>query len=357
VNEPKSARYHRLKRRAGLAWLVSTVLLLGGMLWARPSLPLAVYPGLLVLLHAVMTLPVEFYRSYVLERRYELSSEPFSAWLAGQAKVLLLAAALATLTTLIVYRLIAWSPDWWWIPAAAAGVAVTAGLALLAPVMLLPLFYRLSPLDRPALSARLLDLSRRAGVPVLGVYEWALGAKTRRANAALVGAGATRRILLSDTMLAEYSDDEIEVVLAHELAHHAHRDIAKGIGLEFVLLLLAGYVAAAVLNAAWAPLGLRSAADPAGLPLLALAAGGVLLATSPLVNAVSRASERRADAFALGLTSRRDAFISAMRRMGAQNLVEEHPSRATVWLYHTHPPIEERIAAVRDLAGRDQRVT
>ena len=122
-------------------------------------------------------------------------------------------------------------------------------------MLLLPLFYRFSPLDRPALSARLLDLSRRAGVPVLGVFEWKLGAKTRKANAALVGSGATRRILLSDTLLADYTDEEIEVILAHELAHHAHRDILKGLAVQAVLLLLAAGAAAAALEGFWQPLG------------------------------------------------------------------------------------------------------
>jgi STE24 endopeptidase len=225
------------------------------------------------------------------------------------------------------------------------GTGFTAVLARLAPVLLLPLFYRFTPLERPALTERLLALSKRAGVPVLGVYEWGLGAKTRRANAALVGSGATRRILLSDTLLAEYSDDEIEVILAHELAHHVHRDIPKGLALEFGLLLASCCAAALAVDTLQAPLGLSGPADPAGLPLLLLAGGAVMVAATPLANAVSRFNERRADQFAIALTRRRDAFVSAMRRLGAQNLVEEGPSRATVWLFHTHPPIEERIAA------------
>jgi STE24 endopeptidase len=180
-------------------------------------------------------------------------------------------------------------------------------------------------------------------VPALGVYAWGLGAKTRRANAALVGFGATRRILLSDTLLALYSDDEIEVILAHEMAHHIHHDIRNGILLEFGLLLAAFYAASAAVLAWWEPLGLRGPADPAGIPLLLLAGGAVLLAAAPLVHAFSRRNERSADRFALELTDLREAFVTAMRRLVAQNLIEEEPSRLTVWLFHTHPPIEERI--------------
>jgi Zn-dependent protease with chaperone function len=176
---------------------------------------------------------------------------------------------------------------------------------------------------------------------VLGVYEMAFGDRTKSANAALVGAGPTRRIVVSDTMLAEYSEDEIEVVLAHELAHHAHGDVARGLVVEFLLLLAAGYAASVVLSASWGSLGLRGLADPAGLPLLVLAGGAVRLTCTPLVNAFTRSRERHADAFALALTSRPDAFISGMRRLGAQNLAEENPSRTSVW---------QRLAAEPDLA-------
>jgi STE24 endopeptidase len=347
VNETKSARYHRLKRRTGLLSLAGTAGLLAAFLWLRPSMPVAAYGLLLALANECLALPIAFYSSFVLERRYELSSEPASAWFRDHAKAFGIATPFAVAGAQIVYLLIAWSPAWWWLAAALAGTAFTIVLARLTPVLLLPLFYRFTPLERPELAERLVSLSRRAGVTVLGVYEWGLGAKTRRANAALVGSGATRRILLSDTLLGEYNDDEIEVILAHELAHHVHRDIPKGIALEFGLLLAAGYAAAVALDMWWLPLGLHGPSDPAGLPLLLLAGGAVMVAATPLVNAFSRLNERRADQFAIELTRRRAAFVSAMRRLGAQNLAEESPSRSSIWLFHTHPPFEERIAAAK----------
>jgi STE24 endopeptidase len=342
VNESKASRYHRLNRRAGVASLAVGAALLGVMLWMRPSLEAWLYGLLLVVAYEILTLPLGLYL-YRLEQRYELSSQAFRSWLADQAKALAISAVAAAGISAAVYRLIESNADLWWVMAGMMCAGLLALLAGLAPVLLLPLFFKLTPLDRPALTARLLDLSQRAGVPVMGVYELGLGAKTKRANAALAGAGPSRRILLSDTMLADYTDDEIEVVLAHELGHHVHGDIARSLALESVLLLVAAGVAAVVLNAAWQPLGLRAAADPAGLPLLALAAGAVMLLSTPLVNAFSRANERRADAFALALTRRPAAFVSAMRRLGQQNLEEESPSRLVVGLFRTHPPIEERI--------------
>src|SRR5207247_1632752 len=139
------------------------------------------------------------------------------------------------------------------------------------------------------LRIRLLGLAERAGARVLGAYEWGLADKTRKANAALAGIGSTRRILVSDTMLAEYSDDEIEVVMAHELAHHVHGDIWKGIVFESLLIVLGFYLAARGLHTLAAPIGLRHVADVAGLPLLLLAAGAVALVMAPVAHAVSAA--------------------------------------------------------------------
>jgi STE24 endopeptidase len=227
-------------------------------------------------------------------------------------------------------------------------VIILVGLAQLAPVLLLPLFYDFKPLDRPDLVRRLMALADRAGARVLGVFEWRLSDRTRKANAALTGIGRTRRILLSDTLLAEHSDDEIEVILAHELAHHVHRDIWSGIALETVLIALGFYVADATLGMTARSFGLTGKADVAALPLLLLAAGAVSILFMPVANAVSRMHERRADQYALTLTGNAAAFISAMKRLATQNLAEEEPPRLVELLLHSHPSMQARIAAARE---------
>jgi STE24 endopeptidase len=148
-------------------------------------------------------------------------------------------------------------------------------------------------------------------------------------------------------MLAEYSDEEIEVVLAHELAHHVHGDIWKGVVFESVLVVAGFHVAARLLDAFIDSLGLSGASDIAGLPLLLLAAGAVSVLMVPAANALSRAYERSADRYALELTRNPAAFISAMKRLAAQNLAEEHPTKIAEWLFYSHPPIRERIAAAQ----------
>jgi STE24 endopeptidase len=247
----------------------------------------------------------------------------------------------------VIYWCIRQSPEHWWVFAGALFTLLVVGLTNLAPVLLLPLFYSVNPLDRDALRTRLLGLAERAGARVLGAYEWGLGDKTRKANAALAGLGGTRRILVSDTMLAEYSDDEIEVVLAHEIAHHVHGDIWKGIVFESGLIVAGFYLASRVLLAMAGAAGLRGVDDVAGLPLLLLAAGAVSVVMVPAAHAMSRAFERSADRFAIELTRNPAAFISAMRRLGAQNLAEEDPSQIVQWLFYSHPPMRERIAAAQ----------
>ena len=372
MNEDKASRYHRLKRRIAVVSLVLSAGLLAGLIWTGWTLalrntaeataarlgprgwfaPLSVliYVLLLSVLNEVVSVPIAFYSGWILERRYGLSTERLRVWLVDQAKAFGVGVALAGGGASVIYWLIRIAPERWWLPAAVVFALMIVVLANLAPVILLPLFYRVEPLSREALRARLLALAERAGARVLGAYEWGLADKTRKANAALTGIGSTRRILVSDTMLAEYSDEEIEVVLAHELAHHVHRDIWKGIAFESALILAGFYLAARALGAWAALLGLRGVADVAGLPLLLIAAGAVTLAALPVAHAMSRAYGRRADRFALEITRNPGAFVSAMRRLGAQNLAEERPSKIVQWLFYSHPPIRERIEAAQAFA-------
>ena len=365
MNEDKASRYHRLSRRArvlsiltGLGALAALIKGGGSPLvrdaissWtaAGSSAPstVALYALVLVIAHLALRLPVAFYQSFLLERRYGLSSETVASWLKDYLKAALLVIALAVGAAEVVYTAMRWSAHWWWIPAAACFSAALIVLARIAPIALFPLFYHFEPLERETLRARLEALSVRAGVPVLGAYVWGLGDKTKRANAALIGTGPTRRILLSDTLLANYSDDEIEVILAHEMGHHVRGDIRNGLMLEALMIFASLGTGAAILSAWWQPLGLAGTSDVAGLPLLALVGAVFTFASAPALNALSRRNERRADRYALGLTGQTEAFVSAMRRLGAQNLAEERPSRAAVWLFHTHPPIEERIENAR----------
>jgi STE24 endopeptidase len=359
VNDAKSSRYHRSKRRADTVACLATGGLWAGSLltgWSatasgavggRPSL----YAAVILLAQGIALLPIAWYRGYWLERQYALSETRAASWFVSRVRIGLIALSVGA----VLAELVVWSMRWprfWWTAAALGCWVVAALLTASGPVFTLPLIQRSRPLGREALRQRLERLSARAGVPVLGLHELPLGEGSRRAGAALVGAGATRRIVLSDTLLADYSDDEIEVVLAHEIGHHVHRHLLKASLGELVLLLAGFRAAAAALDWSWRWLGLTSPTDLAGLPLVALAVGVVMVAATPLLNAWSRAHERHADRFALETASEPRAFIGAVRRMAAQNLAEERPSNAAFLLFHTHPTAEERIAAAREVLQR-----
>ena len=362
-NEDKAARYHRLRRRASLASAAIAALLLLFLVvtgasaairdWASSLtgnsllLTVVLYTSALVLLIVVMQLPFSIYEDLVVERRYGLSTQSTWKWCLDQLKGTAVVIVLGTIAALIIVSLLRGTPDYWWLTTAICFCVLLIGLAQLAPIVLLPLFYDFKPLDRSALTDRLVALAERAGARVLGVFEWRMSDRTRKANAALTGLGRTRRILLSDTLLAEHSDDEIEVILAHELAHHVYRDIWTGIALEAGLILAGFYLADLALRTFGNSFGLMGKGDVAVLPLILLAAGAVSMALLPILNAISRSHERRADRYALDMTRNVEAFVTAIKRLAAQNLAEDRPSRLVEVLFYTHPPTAARIGAAR----------
>jgi len=370
-NEDKATRYHRLKRRAallgtGLSALVLLMLVVSGASAALRhaaavpaggsfTITVVIYVVFLAVLIEALRRPLALYLGVTLERRFGLSTETTLHWWIDHAKAAGIGLVFGVCAAVLVSWLLRWNPEYRWMAAAAGFSAAIVVLAQLAPVLLLPLFYEFKPLDRPALRARLVSLADRAGARVLGVFEWRLGDKTRKANAALIGIGRTRRILVSDTLLADHSDDEIEVILAHELAHHVHGDIWRGIALETALLTLGFFLADKVIGSAAGRFGITAKSDPAALPLVVLAAGLVSIVLKPFANALSRAHERRADRYALEMTRNAGAFTSAMKRLGAQNLAEEQPSRAVQWLFYTHPPVAARIEFARDWSSSQKR--
>ena len=369
VNEDKATRYHRLRRRASvLGTLTQTLCLLlllatGASALLRDAVAarvghgfvsmVAIYTIVVALILDICGLPWAFYTGVTLERRYSLSTESKARWWINHLKAGAVALVFSITAALIVLSLARWSPQRWWMIAAVVFTVILVVLAQLAPVVLLPIFYEVTPLTRESLRDRLLSLAERAGAQVLGVFEWRLSERTRKANAALAGIGRTRRILVSDTLLADHTDDEIEVILAHELAHHVHHDIWTALAVEAVLVGLGFYLADRALIRFGSALDLNGKADVAGLPLLVLAGGAVSLLLLPIVNALSRAHERRADRFALELTRNPSAFIAAMKRLAAQNLAEERPSTIVRLLFSTHPPTSSRIEAAKQWSMRN----
>jgi STE24 endopeptidase len=357
----EAQQYHRRQFLLGLAGFALTVIYLVALLatgsaaaldraaatladawWARLTLLAAA----LALGDTLLALPLRWVRGFWLPRRFGLLHQPLTAWLVDRAKAAALGGALSLGGVLVVYGLIRLTP-WWWLLTAAVFFVVGIGVAALFPVIVLPLFYRVTRLADPALERRLLGLAGRAGVPAVGVWVLDQSRKSRTANAAVVGLGRTRRIILYDTLTTGFGEAEVEAVLAHELGHHVHGDLRRGLVVHGLLTLVAFALAAVLLDAGIGLWGLTGPADPAGLPWLALVFMLVGALQLPLANGFSRRIERQADDFALALTRDPTAFIGAMERLGTLNLAERHPHRLKELLLYSHPALERRIARAR----------
>jgi Zn-dependent protease with chaperone function len=311
----------------------------------RYALDLFYYVMFLSVISKVLGFGLDFY-GFRLEHRFNLSNQRLFSWIKDELKGWLLGLVMATLLAEIVYALIRTSPQYWWIICWLIFMGLFVFFAQIAPVVLFPLFYKFSPLQNDELKARLMRLGERSGTRVRGVYEWKLSEKSKKANAALTGLGNTRRIILADTLLQNYSNDEIEAVLAHELGHHVHGHMLKMIAVQAVVTLAGFWAANEVLRYAIDEQQMfQHLADFANLPLLALVASGLSLLLMPALNAYSRFTERQADLYCWKCVADVTPYITAMEKLARQNLSESHPSRLVELLFHSHPPISKRIAA------------
>jgi STE24 endopeptidase len=317
--------------------------------WSRDHYVLALffYVLLLTVITKLISLPLDIY-SFRLEHRFQLSNQSTGSWLLDEAKGWALGLVIGSLLAELVYWIIRSSPNFWWIIAWAAFTVLVVVFAQLAPVVLFPIFYKFVPLQDDELRRRLVNLSERAGTRVRGVYEWKLSEKSKKANAALTGLGNTRRIIVADTLLENYSHDEIEAVLAHELGHHVHRHIFKSILVQMAITLFGFWAANEALRYATFDRHMFvTLSDFANLPLLALVSAALSVLLMPALNAYSRYNERQADLYCWQSVPRVDPFVTAMDKLSAQNLSEKSPSRLVEILFHSHPPVSKRIAAAK----------
>src|SRR5258708_28726793 len=307
----------------------------------------------LMLAYEILTAPLAYYRGFVLPKRYHLSTMSLKSSLIGLFKGLGLSVIFEALVVEVVYLLLAAQPQLWWLWVALILLFFTVLMANLAPVLILPLFYKFTALPECELTKRLLALAERAHTRVRGVFTMQMSSKTTAANAALMGLGNTRRIVLGDTMLDRYTPDEIEVVLAHELGHHVHHDIWKLIVNQSILTLGGLYLVNVVLH--WAVetqhfyLGL---ADAATIPLVLALIGAFGLIVMPISNGYSRVIEYQADEYALQTTQMFGPFQTAITRLANQNLADAEPSPIIEFLFHDHPSIRKRLQHGDEFVGR-----
>lgn len=365
----RTRRYNREKERLllvslTLGWLTGAVILLtrlpvrirnrsfdiAGAGFSGNSLTAITFG----LLSWVISLPLSYYSGYIHEHRYGLSNQTRRDWTKDHLKGLGLSLAFQVPVTNAVLAIIARWPRRWWLVMTGISIPFTVLLAQLVPVLIMPLFNRFEPLRNRELAERLKTLAARSGIQVAEVLEMDMSKQTRKANAFFAGLGRTKRIVLADTLLENFSPEEIEIVVAHEIAHQAHRDlwrfIALGSAFTAALSFVVNVLAGKAIRRYPKQIGVRNLADVAAMPLLGWLLSMTSLLLMPIQNAYSRQIERRADDYALRLTQEPARFVSAMERLGEMNLSDPNPPLIVRYALYSHPPIRERQEQARAFA-------
>jgi STE24 endopeptidase len=317
---------------------------------ALPLRALIFLIGFHLALAAVM-LPLGYYGGYVLPRAYGLGRQSRRAWALDWLKGTLLTTLLASLTAgAFLWIVVATGPSWWWVFGVFA-IVIGVLLVFMTPYVLVPLFFKMQPLADSETVERIHALVNRAGMPVRDVCSLDFSRRTAEANAAVIGLGRSRRVVIADTLLAEFTSGEVDAVVAHELGHHVHRDVQRLL-LGNAVLMWIGLLAASRLAPLALPLlSLPGLAYVPGYPMLLFVVEVFFLVVSPLLNWWSRRLESGADRFALQLTRDPASFAGAMHRIGCQNLVELCPPRWSEVLLASHPALQRRIRLAQSWSG------
>ena len=360
ARQQKAREYNRLLRRGSflelgiglillLVFLFTPALTTSASLLAIPSpWSAALYLLILAAGYVLIVAPLGYYYDFVLSHRYGLSKQRLASWLRDRIKASGLGLLLGLCLVIIVYWLIGHLPALWWLVAALIMFLVSLILTWLTPTFLIPLFFKLKPLEEGGLKEKLVNLARKAGVDIEECLTMDLSSKATTANAMLSGWGKSRRIIFSDTLLQGYSWDEIEVTLAHELGHRLNHDIPKLIGIQAAIFLLAFYLTNLALRAGVILFSLQGISDIAGLPWLILVLAMLILVLQPARNWYNRRIEIAADETALALSNNPQAFIALMTKLTNQNLSEAEPAQWARLLFFDHPTYNERIKLAHD---------
>ncbi|MFQ5771215.1 MAG: M48 family metallopeptidase [bacterium] len=361
----KAKKYNRIKLtlsliEMALSFTILVALLLAG--WSKdfdqiahrfsasPYIALFIFGALVGLVETVLLFPLGFYSSYILEHKFGLSNQTIWRWLWEEFKGFAVGLVLLTPMVLIFYFFLRNFGDLWWLPVAATVFFFSVLLARIAPILIFPLFYRFEPLPDSDLKTKILELCQKVGMRVEGVFKFNMSKNTKKANAGFTGLGKTKRIILGDTLLDKFNDDEIETVFAHELGHYAKGHIWKGILIGLVSNFAGLYITSVLYKISLPVFGFESIEQLGALPLLALFLTLFGLVTMPIQNAISRRYERQADTYAVQLTGKREAFVLALKKLSEQNLADPDPNPVVESLFYSHPAIKKRVALVKSIA-------
>lgn len=358
IKNEQAKKYARTKRILSLAqsvilYAVLVVLLFTGLaieisnyvysFTSNDYLALLIFLGIVGISEAVITFPLSFYSGYILEHKYDLSTQDLKGYFGESLKGLLVALALGIPILLGFYFILKNTGELWWLVLGLFFFLISVVLGRLAPILIMPLFYKFRPVEDESIKERLLALCKKTGVEVEGIFTFNMSKSTKKANAAFTGMGKSKRIILGDTLMEKFTPEEIEFVFAHEMGHYTKRHITKLVLLSTVSTFLGLYLTSLLYKGTMGFFGFTQPYEIAALPLLFLYLSIYGLITSPITNIFSRKYEWEADTYAIETTRDREAFISSMEKLADQNLAEKTPNKVIEFLFHSHPSIAKRI--------------
>ncbi|MBI4706624.1 MAG: M48 family metallopeptidase [Candidatus Omnitrophica bacterium] len=310
-------------------------------------LVLALYLFFALLIYYFVSLPLNFYRSFTLEHKFSLSSQKISDWILDQLKSGIISYLVSLILVGSFYIILHLSPGAWWLWVSLFWICFNFIFAKLLPVVIIPLFFKYKQLTDEPLRLRIMKLGEKMRISILNCFEIDFSKKTLKANAAFVGWGSTRRVILADTLKDKYTHDEIEAILAHEFAHYKMKHLFKLILANSLVTLICFFIIFRSNNFVLGFFGFSSLSEIAALPLVFLYFVIFGFVMEPLGNFLSRLMERNADKMAVEVTQNKEAFISMMEKLASQNLADRKPNPIIKFFFFDHPPIDERIEMAR----------
>lgn len=298
---------------------------------------------------SILFFPLNYYSGFYLEHKYNLSNQTFLKWVLENTKGLLVGLLIGIPILMMFFWILNTFGNLWWLPLTASMFIISVVLAQLVPVLILPLFYKVIPLENEELKERITELGIKAGLKIENVFKFDMSKNTKKANAAFTGLGRTKRILLGDTLLDNYTHDEIETVIAHEMGHYKHKHIIKNLIIGTISSFLTFWLMAYLYDISLIWFGFISIYQISALPILALWGTVIGLVQTPLTNLISRKFEYEADSYAVNTTDKREAFISTLTKLNEQNLGDKEPHPFVEWYFYSHPSVKKRINFIMEL--------
>jgi STE24 endopeptidase len=298
---------------------------------------------------SILFFPLNYYLEFYLEHKYSLSNQTFMKWIWEDLKESLVGSAIGIPILLLFYYVLNAAGGLWWLPFSILLFFISVILARIAPIVILPLFYKVTPFEDEALKERILILSADAGMNVENVYLFNMSKNTKKANAAFTGLGSTKRILLGDTLVANFTPNEIETVIAHELGHYKRKHIIKNIFIGALFSFLTFFLMAKFYDLSLGWFGFSIRTEIAALPLLMIWAMIIGVVQTPVSNYISRRFEYEADEYAVLSSGKKESFIDVLNKLTEQNLADKTPHPFVEWFFYSHPSISNRTKFIKSL--------